>query len=75
MDPILAALITQLLRSGPLTVIDINEIATRLEREGLPDAAYAVRVCVIEASAPSPDEQSRDARAGFVIHDGGNSAG
>ena len=48
-DPILLALIRQLLRQGVISDMDIQAMAADLERDGQDDAAHSVNVTYIEA--------------------------
>lgn len=64
-DPILQAIVRQLLRKGILTDMDVQAMAADLEREGQDDAAYLVNVLFIEAHL-NPDG---------TIADGGNADG
>ena len=74
MDPILAELITQLVRNGALEQEDISEIADRLKHSGKVDEAYSVQVCYVEAHFPSPEEEAAEQRSQMrLVHDGGNS--
>lgn len=62
-DPILIALMRQLLRRQVLTDMDVQAMAADLEREGFTDEAYSVNVAWIEAHL-EPDGS---------VADGGNS--
>lgn len=48
-DPILLALFRQLLRQGVLSDMDVQAMASDLEREGHPDLAHSINVTFIEA--------------------------
>jgi hypothetical protein len=50
-DPILLALIRQLLRQGHLSDMDVQAMAADLERDGQERAAHSVNVVYIEACA------------------------
>jgi hypothetical protein len=48
-DPILLALLRQLLRQGVISDMDIQAMHADLEREGLTDEAHSVNVVYLEA--------------------------
>lgn len=74
MDPAAFHTIIQLIRNGTFDLDDIEQIAERLEDEGLPDDAHAVRAAVVEASAPTVRESEIEFRRSRirVVSDGGN---
>ena len=55
-DPILLALIRQLLRQGVISDMDIQAMAADLERDGQDDAAYSVNVAYIESCVDGGNE-------------------
>lgn len=74
MDPTAFHTIIQLIRNGTFDLDDIEQIAERLEDEGLPDDALSVRAAVIEANAPTVRESEIEFRRSRirVVPDGGN---
>lgn len=74
MDPTAFHTIIQLVKNGTLDLDDLEEIAERLEDEGLPDDAHAVRAAIVEASAPTVRESEIEFRRSRirVVSDGGN---
>lgn len=77
-DPLVMALLAQLVRSGTFTAADIDEMATDLEAAEEHEAAGLARAAYVEAMAPTPSEWAAErARRTFRIvdTDGGNEPG
>lgn len=86
-DPLLLALLEQLVRNGTLDADDITEMADRLEAAGdeaHAHAAHLTRCALIQASAPSQSDWEADwrrrqirERTAFLNRkpDGGNEPG
>lgn len=66
-DPVLEVLIAQLLKTGVLSGADLSNMANRLERIGMDEAAFALNFLPIANAMDEPDER----RAGFEVIEGG----
>lgn len=74
-EPLILALITQLVRRGDLDADDIDQMATGLEEEGEGEAAHLCRAAFVEAHAPSASDWNAErarARMRLIKTDGGN---
>lgn len=61
-DPILLALMRQLLRQGHLSEMDVEAMQADLERDGHAEAAHSVNVlyieaCALEAATPAAGQE------------------
>lgn len=59
MDPTAFHTVVQLIRNGTFGITDAEEIARRLDDEGEPDAAHAVRAALVEAFGEQPVDERR----------------
>lgn len=74
MDPIMAELLTQLVKNGTLNREDIIEMAGRLDHNDYEDEAHDVRVSLIEALVDPVEDLAARRRAEIrIVPDGGKS--
>lgn len=74
-DPLSGAILAHLIRKGVLDADDADEIASRLEDMGEPEAAYHAKVAMIRAAEPSQSDwlaEQRRNRFWVIEADGGN---
>lgn len=75
-ERMLRAFLTQMIRAEAVDPDDIVEAADRLEREGDEEAAHALKLLIVEASAPDlSDWNAERARARFHVVEGESNGG
>ena len=75
-ERMLSAFLAQMIRADAVDPDDIAEAADRLDRDGDPDAAHAMRCIILQASAPEQSDWEADrARARFHVIDGDSGKG
>lgn len=75
-ERMLAAFLTQMIRTEAVDPDDIAEAADKLGNDGDEEAAHALRCVILEAAAPDQSDWQADrARARFHVIDGDSGKG